>query len=123
MKKNFATAAVILALGSLLALVPAFAQDHADPKQDAKMHSKMGKMDDKMGKMDGKMDKMDGKMGKMQHQKKMSKDVFVCKECKTYYSAATAKKMKNKDSMGHMMQKMKSAPKGYMNGDKMKGKM
>ncbi len=71
------------------------------------------------GKMDG--GKMDG--GKMAHGKmdKMGmKSVYVCKACKTYYSATAAKKMMYKDPMGHKMAKMDKAPKGFMDGSKMK---
>lgn len=46
--------------------------------------------------------------------------VYVCKDCKTYYTAKEAKKMSMKDSMGHKLMKMSSVPSGYMAGDKMK---
>ena len=117
MNKFFQAAAFAIAIGSATLTAPAFAQDPTDPKMES---SKM--QGDKMGKMaGGKM--QDKKMGKMDGDKKMSKEVYVCKECKTYFSAAAAKKMMNKDPMGHMLKKMKSAPKGYMDGEKMKGKM
>ncbi len=81
-----------------------------------------------------------GKMtgGKMQSGKMMmGKSVYACKECKMYYSAADAKKMKMMDPMGHKMMrvsmanakkmgmkmghgKMMSGDK-MMHGDKMKG--
>jgi len=86
-------------------------------------------------------DKMHG--GKMQGHKMsggkmmMGKMVYACKECKMYYSAADAKKMKMMDPMGHKMMrvsmatakkmgmkmghgKMMSGDK-MMHGDKMKG--
>ena len=52
-----------------------------------------------------------------------SKVVYACTECKAYYSAATAKKLGYKDSMGHKLTKMAKAPAGFANGDKMGGKM
>ncbi|MBV9850685.1 MAG: hypothetical protein JO250_13510 [Armatimonadetes bacterium] len=49
--------------------------------------------------------------------------VYVCKQCKAYYSAAAAKKMGYKDPMGHKLVAMSKAPAGYMNGAKMGNKM
>lgn len=47
-------------------------------------------------------------------------NVFVCKDCKTYYPAASAKTMKYKDPMGHKLAHMDKAPVGYKDGSKMK---
>ncbi len=49
-----------------------------------------------------------------------AKTVYVCKDCKAYYSPTTAKKMGYKDSMGHTLVKVSKAPAGYMDGTKMK---
>lgn len=72
---------------------------------------------DKMDKME-KSDKM-GKMNKMDKMDKMDKSVYVCKQCKMYYSAADSKKMGMKDPMGHKLTKMSKAPAGYKMGGKM----
>jgi len=59
--------------------------------------------------------------GKMAHSKKMAAHtVYVCKDCKAFYSPAMAKKMGYKDSMGHTLVKQAKAPAGYMDGRKMK---
>jgi transposase-like protein len=69
------------------------------------------------------------KSSKMTHKMsgKMSSTVYVCKECKMAYSMNTAKSMKMKDGMGHMLTKMSKMPAGYkmMDGkiDKMGSKM
>jgi len=55
-------------------------------------------------------------MGKMT----AAKTVYVCKDCKAYYSAAQAKKLGYKDGMGHKLTKMSKAPAGFMDGSKMK---
>ncbi len=55
-------------------------------------------------------------MGKMT----AAKTVYVCKDCKAYYSAAQAKKMGYKDGMGHKLAKMSKAPAGFADGSKMK---
>lgn len=59
---------------------------------------------------------------KMAHSKKMmaAKTVYVCKDCKAFYSPTTAKKMGYKDGMGHTLVKVSKAPTGYMDGSKMK---
>jgi len=59
---------------------------------------------------------------KMAHSKKMmaAKTVYVCKDCKAFYSPTMAKKMGYKDSMGHTLVKVSKAPAGYMDGSKMK---
>lgn len=49
-----------------------------------------------------------------------AKTVYVCKDCKAYYSPMSAKKMGYKDSMGHKLTKMSKAPAGFMDGSKMK---
>ncbi len=49
-----------------------------------------------------------------------SKTVYVCKDCKAYYSAAQAKKMGYKDGMGHKLSQMSKAPAGFSDGSKMK---
>ena len=55
------------------------------------------------------------------HGKKMAvKTVYVCMDCKAYYSPMTAKKMGFKDSMGHALVKKSSVPAGFMDGGKMK---
>jgi len=46
--------------------------------------------------------------------------VYVCKDCKAFYSPAMAKKMGYKDGMGHMLVKQAKTPAGYMDGSKMK---
>ena len=60
--------------------------------------------------------------GKMAHSKKMmaAKTVYVCKDCKAFYSPTTAKKMGYKDGMGHTLVKAGKAPAGYMDGSRMK---
>jgi hypothetical protein len=96
MKRNIIALFAIASLGiTTFAINPAAAQD-------------------KMG--DGKM--AGGKMagGKMA---KMDKSVYVCKKCKEYFSAADAKKMNFKDSMGHKLAKMSKAPAGFKDGSKM----
>jgi len=55
-------------------------------------------------------------MGKMT----AAKTVYVCKDCKAYYSAMQAKKLGYKDSMGHKLTKMSKAPAGFTDGSKMK---
>lgn len=59
---------------------------------------------------------------KMAHSKKMmaAKTVYVCKDCKAFYSPMTAKRMGYKDGMGHTLVKVSKAPTGYMDGSKMK---
>jgi hypothetical protein len=73
---------------------------------------------DKMsgGKMSG--GKMSG--GKMAPGKMDMKSVYVCKACKEYFPAASAKKMNYKDPMGHKLVKMDKAPTGFKDGSKMK---
>ncbi len=64
-----------------------------------------------------------GKMAhsKMAHSKKMAAHtVYVCKDCKAFYSPAMAKKMGYKDGMGHKLVKEAKTPAGYMDGSKMK---
>ena len=97
MKRNLIALFAVACLGiTTFAINPAAAQD------------KMG------GKMDG------GKMGKMSGHGKMDmKSVYVCKQCKAYYSTLSAKKMGYKDGMGHKLVKMSKAPAGYMDGGKM----
>jgi hypothetical protein len=57
----------------------------------------------------------------MAHGKKMAAHtVYVCKDCKAYYSAMQAKKMGYKDGMGHTLTKMSKAPAGFTDGSKMK---
>jgi hypothetical protein len=76
--------------------------------------------DKMMGKKPGAM-----KSGKMA----MNKMVYACKGCKMYYSAADAKKMKMKDSMGHQLMRMSMADAKKMGmkmvkmSDKMDSKM
>lgn len=58
---------------------------------------------------------------KVAHDKKMTAHtVYVCKDCKAFYSPAMAKKMGYKDGMGHMLVKQAKTPAGYMDGSKMK---
>ncbi len=59
-------------------------------------------------------------MGKPMGKTASAKSVYVCKDCKAYYSAMQAKKMGYKDSMGHTLTKMGKAPAGFMDGSKMK---
>jgi len=49
-----------------------------------------------------------------------AKSVYVCKDCKQYFSPMSAKKMGYKDSMGHTLTKVSKAPAGFMDGSKMK---
>jgi hypothetical protein len=49
-----------------------------------------------------------------------AKTVYVCKDCKAYYSPMQAKKMGYKDGMGHKLTKMSKAPAGFSDGSKMK---
>ncbi len=49
--------------------------------------------------------------------KAAAQTVYVCKDCKEYYSASSAKKMGYKDGMGHTLTKVSKTPAGYMNGD------
>lgn len=61
------------------------------------------------------------KMSKpMTHKPMMAKGVYVCTNCKAYYTPMQAKKMGYKDSMGHKLTKMSKAPAGFMDGSKMK---
>ena len=53
-------------------------------------------------------------MGKMT----AAKTVYVCKQCKEYFSPMSAKKMGYKDSMGHTLTKMSKAPAGFADGAK-----
>lgn len=55
-------------------------------------------------------------MGKMT----AAKTVYVCKECKEYFSPMSAKKMGYKDGMGHKLAKMSKAPASFSDGSKMK---
>ena len=57
---------------------------------------------------------------KMSHKTMAAKTVYVCKDCKAFYSPAMAKKMGYKDGMGHTLVKQAKAPAGYMDGSKMK---
>ena len=55
------------------------------------------------------------------HGKKMAaKTVYICKDCKAYYSPSAAQKMHYKDDMGHTLVKASKAPAGYLNGSDMK---
>ena len=99
MKRNLIALLAVASLGiATFVVTPAAAQD------------KMG------GKMSG--GKMSG--GKMSGGKMDMKSVYVCKMCKAYYPAASAKMMGYKDPMGHKLVKMAKAPVGYTNGSKMK---
>ena len=55
-------------------------------------------------------------MGKMT----AAKTVYVCKQCKEYFSPMSAKKMGYKDGMGHKLTQMSKAPAGFADGSKMK---
>ncbi len=59
-------------------------------------------------------------MHKPMHKMMAAKSVYVCKECKASFSAADAKKMGYKDSMGHKLTKMSKTPAGFSDGSKMK---
>ena len=50
-----------------------------------------------------------------------SKTVYVCTECKEYWTPAQAKKMGYKDAMGHKLTKMPKTPAGFAAGGKMGG--
>ncbi len=52
--------------------------------------------------------------------KTAAKSVYVCKDCKQYFSPMSAKKMGYKDSMGHTLTKVSKAPAGFSDGSKMK---
>lgn len=56
---------------------------------------------------------------KMSHKTVAAKTVYVCKDCKAFYSPTMAKKMGYKDGMGHTLVKQDKAPAGYMDGSKM----
>jgi hypothetical protein len=102
MKRLFATLLAVSAIGlGSLSVNPALAQDKM-----AAAHKPAGKM------APAKKDTR-------------ASNVYVCKTCKVYYSAASAKKMGNKDSMGHKLVHADKAPVGYKDGSKMKmgGKM
>lgn len=45
--------------------------------------------------------------------------VYCCKECKACFSEAQAAKMKDKDKMGHKLEKMAKVPAGYKTEGKM----
>ena len=49
------------------------------------------------------------------------KTVYVCTECKEYFSPRAARKMGYKDSMGHKLVKKHGIPAGFTNGAKMTG--
>ena len=55
-------------------------------------------------------------MGKMT----AAKTVYVCKDCKEYFSPTAAKKMGYKDGMGHKLTQMSKVPAGFMDGAKSK---
>ncbi len=46
--------------------------------------------------------------------------MYVCNDCKAYYSASSAKKMGYKDGMGHTLVKVSKVPAGYMDAGKSK---
>ena len=54
------------------------------------------------------------------HKPMAAKAVYVCKDCKEFFSATQAKKMGYKDSMGHKLTKMSKTPAGFSDGSKMK---
>ena len=56
--------------------------------------------------------------------KPLKGSVYVCNDCKMYFTPAEAKKMKGKDPMGHKLVKIKASklPEGYT-GAKPMGKM
>lgn len=56
----------------------------------------------------------------MHGKKTAAKTVYVCTDCKAYYTPAMAKKMGFKDGMGHMLVKKSRVPVGFMDGSKMK---
>ncbi len=47
-----------------------------------------------------------------------AKTVYVCQQCKEYFSSAQAKKMGYKDGMGHKLAKVSKAPAGFTDGSK-----
>ena len=47
-----------------------------------------------------------------------AKTVYVCKECKEYFTPMSAKKMGYKDGMGHKLAKVSKAPAGFADGSK-----
>ena len=107
MKHLFQTLLVASAIGSgSLIAIPTFAQD------------KMGGAPAPAGKMaPGKM--APGKMAPAKKDNRAS-NVYVCKACKTYYPATSAKTMSYKDPMGHKLVHADKAPVGYKDGSKMK---
>ncbi len=52
--------------------------------------------------------------------KTAARTVYVCTECREYFSADAAKKMSYKDGMGHPLTKTAKAPAGFMDGSKSK---
>lgn len=85
------------------------------------MGHKMTKMDKApAGYTMGSDMKMGGKMGDKMGGATKASSVYVCSECKVYYTPAEAKKMGYKDPMGHKMEMKPAAPAGYTSGSKMK---
>lgn len=107
MKYLFQALLIASAIGlGTLSASPTFAQDKMQPP-----HPQAGKMPP-------------GKMTPGKKKDNRASDVYVCKPCKTYYPAASAKMMGYKDPMGHKLAHADKAPVGYKNGSKMPmGKM
>lgn len=90
------TKQIVAAVAAGLALVSASAgMAQQKPMSHPMMHKSMGKMT-------------------------AAKTVYVCKDCKEYFSPMSAKKMGYKDGMGHKLTKMSKAPAGFADGSKMK---
>ena len=108
MKHLFQTLLIASAVGlGSLSASPMLAQD------------KMGGAPAPAGKMaPGKM--APGKMAPTKKKDNRASNVYVCKPCKTYYPAASAKMMSYKDAMGHKLAHADKAPVGYKDGSKMK---
>lgn len=60
-------------------------------------------------------------MKECNHPLPLKGNVYICKDCKVYFTPAQAKKMKGKDPMGHPLMKIKGSklPEGYMDAEHM----
>lgn len=63
-------------------------------------------------------------MKECNHPLPLKGSVYICKECKVYFTPEAAKKMKNKDPMGHKLVKINASklPEGFKDGSKMEMK-
>lgn len=63
-------------------------------------------------------------MKECNHPLPLKGSVYICKECKVYFTPEAAKKMKSKDPMGHKLVKINASklPEGFKDGSKMEMK-